>query len=209
MLRCACGKLVDKSDMEAHQKEYHEKVKCQYCSVTKEKKDMEDHEKSCNMKPKKCVYCDLDLLPKEYDAHVTNCGGKTQKCETCGKFITTRDWEVHAYNCADEMKARDEYEKFAKEEKERKEAELRARALKEVLDKKYAHNTKANAAKQYAPPKNVVPKIPAQPKSHINTVPKHSPPKAAQPKNVNKIQIPKPITKAKTDIAKMDEEFAR
>ena len=105
VIKCRCGKFIDKSDQEAHNKEYHENVSqwllvnCKYCGAIKEKMDLSAHEVVCSSRPKKCPICSLELEEGEYKAHVNNCGGKTDQCPICNKTVLMKDMETHIIQC--------------------------------------------------------------------------------------------------------------
>ena len=219
VIRCACGKYIDKAEKEAHDKEYHEKIPCKYCSITFEKKQIEAHEKDCTRKPKKCIYCGLELLECEYDAHISNCGGKTQKCSICHKNIPTRDFDLHEYNCK-EIKERQlleienkaiidrELKLAAAKEKERKEKEREREIKIKNEETKVAHHTNNTytTAKSAAPKKNVTygpPKKVMAPKKIGKTTSITKNPIAAKKQaNTKVIPIVKPVCNE-------DEEMAR
>ena len=53
-----CGEVVAKEDKEEHEEEAHTKSTCQYCKFEAFALEFGDHEKTCELKPKKCLYCE-------------------------------------------------------------------------------------------------------------------------------------------------------
>ena len=46
-------------------------------------KNLEEHRKKCDQRPRQCPYCRLELFPKTFGQHVEECGSRTVTCPDC------------------------------------------------------------------------------------------------------------------------------
>lgn len=92
-----CGDVVDKSEIEGHNKMYHTVVKCPRCGRgCKGTSQLESHE--CPLDRVLCMYCGLEVVRRELGDHLQMCGSRTSKCEKCGKNVKNADMEEHVKN---------------------------------------------------------------------------------------------------------------
>ena len=50
--------VVAKADKEEHEANDHVKVKCQYCSFEELEAKFNNHEETCDRRPRACRYCE-------------------------------------------------------------------------------------------------------------------------------------------------------
>jgi hypothetical protein len=83
-----CKLVVLKTDKDAHMKDNHEKVPCEWCGASVEKRLLFNHKKTdCSGRSVKCQFCELKLLAKQLYEHERTCGSVTEVCEKCrGRF---------------------------------------------------------------------------------------------------------------------------
>ncbi|CDW80455.1 UNKNOWN [Stylonychia lemnae] len=143
-----CREIVLKSDLPAHEAEYHTVVSimikfdgiiiifqiqvitffqmnCEYCNDFEcEKMLMKDHQQYCDMKPRQCQYCELKFPGgNQYDNHLSFCGSKTTKCEDCGQLVRNKDQRSHKISDTCKLIREMEDEKISKELKKFQEEE--------------------------------------------------------------------------------------
>ncbi|KAJ8042819.1 TRAF-type zinc finger domain-containing protein 1 [Holothuria leucospilota] len=93
-----CDEPVPRSEMEAHNEEYHVLELCE-CGESIEKEHFPDHkENDCKLRIVKCEYCELDLPFEKLVEHSDFCGSRTEKCAKCNKFVKLRDQVIHDLN---------------------------------------------------------------------------------------------------------------
>lgn len=89
--------MVDKSEMEAHNRLYHAVVKCPRCGrACRGTAQVESHE--CPLDRVVCRYCELEIVRRDLPDHLQMCGSRTTKCEKCGKNVKNADLEEHVMN---------------------------------------------------------------------------------------------------------------
>ena len=92
-----CGDVVDKSEMEGHNRLYHTLVKCPRCGrACRGTAQVESHE--CPLDRVQCRYCELEIVRRDLPEHMEVCGSRTTKCERCGKNVKNADLEEHVIN---------------------------------------------------------------------------------------------------------------
>ena len=94
-------------------------MKCEHCGFSAFKFKYDDHDASCNKKPKPCGFCEKTIPFAEYHAHYELCGSKTQKCDKCGDFVKMMDKAKHnSQNICEQVIARKKIEEEKREEAE-------------------------------------------------------------------------------------------
>jgi hypothetical protein len=133
--RCECGLPVEIELMEEHKKEAHTEVNCKFCKKAFNKKKLEEHQKTCNFKPKPCRFCEMEIVGNDLKEHENICGAKTEVCYICKKPVTLKDLDNHVVACSINENERIRNEQLVsekkREEKIRKEKEEERKRIEE------------------------------------------------------------------------------
>lgn len=68
------------------------------------KKEVEDHARTCLMKPKFCEYCELNVPAKDFNVHFKQCESRTTQCTLCEKAIVNKEYAIHTATCKGKSK---------------------------------------------------------------------------------------------------------
>lgn len=91
-VKCECGAVVKRFELDSHMATEHVQVNCQNCDYTAPK-FLYDHE--CLMGPVVCKFCEAHLPQSHYHDHLYHCGSRTEVCPKCLKYVSLRDFAYH------------------------------------------------------------------------------------------------------------------
>jgi hypothetical protein len=96
--RCGlCGKVVSKSELEAHEESTHRARPCPGCGQLLTQPQQQQHQCPCRLE--ECQYCELPMPLELLFDHQEACGSKTRTCEGCRRRVTFRDYFLHREEC--------------------------------------------------------------------------------------------------------------
>ncbi|XP_071447740.1 TRAF-type zinc finger domain-containing protein 1-like isoform X2 [Hetaerina americana] len=91
-----CEEPVPRSEMDAHQAEFHSPKDCESCGEKLDVSQLTEHKaNSCPMRRVNCSICELELPASEIGEHENYCGSRTERCDDCGEYVMLKYQKLH------------------------------------------------------------------------------------------------------------------
>ncbi|OMJ72241.1 hypothetical protein SteCoe_29350 [Stentor coeruleus] len=125
-----CKQSIPKIKKKDHDKEFHKKAKCPYCSESIDITELPLHKTICNAKPRPCLYCGAIMDLQSLLDHEDHCGSRTEACDICGKNIVIKDLPEHFQNCIEMMEEQEHKEQESLKKKKNNHTTAKKRGKK-------------------------------------------------------------------------------
>ncbi|EQC39526.1 hypothetical protein SDRG_02964 [Saprolegnia diclina VS20] len=76
-----------------------DKQECKYCDESFPTKELDDHEQSCDWKPKRCQYCNMVIIARDLARHETSCKQSARQCAHCQQSFPSTAFATHMPKC--------------------------------------------------------------------------------------------------------------
>ncbi|KAF0742920.1 hypothetical protein Ae201684_002314 [Aphanomyces euteiches] len=79
--------------------ELFKQVECKYCDEEYTSTSIEEHEASCDWKPKRCQYCNMVIISRDLARHEGNCKQSNRQCSHCLQSFPSSAFSTHLPKC--------------------------------------------------------------------------------------------------------------
>ncbi|KDO32000.1 hypothetical protein SPRG_03217 [Saprolegnia parasitica CBS 223.65] len=76
-----------------------DKQECKYCDESFPSKELDEHEQSCDWKPKRCQYCNMVIIARDLARHETSCKQSARQCAHCQQSFPSTAFATHMPKC--------------------------------------------------------------------------------------------------------------
>ncbi|OQR82441.1 hypothetical protein ACHHYP_16050 [Achlya hypogyna] len=77
-----------------------DKQECKYCDESYGASEIEEHEQSCDWKPKRCQYCNMVIISRDLARHEASCKQSSRQCAHCQQSFPSTAFAAHMPKCA-------------------------------------------------------------------------------------------------------------